>query len=128
MQNLPFPHRLLIPVHIDGEGSRDVLLMLDSESNAPLLYTGNLKTPIWLLRDRARTGNVAGSGSQMSLTVLPSEEVRIGSRVLREIAFLVPAGTGRRVIGAGEDGLLPTAIFKRVFISYSDHFVIFDPR
>ena len=64
----------------------------------------------------------------MALTVLPSEEVRIGSRVLREIAFLVPAGAGRRVIGAGEDGLLPTALFKRVFISYSDHFVIFDPR
>jgi len=128
VQNLPFPHRLLIPVHIDGEDSRDVLLMLDSESNVPLLYTGNLKTSVWLLRDRARTGNVAGSGSQISLTVLPSEEVRIGSRVLRQIAFLVPASTGRKVIGAGEDGLLPTALFKRVFISYSDHFVILDPR
>ena len=45
VQNLPFPHRLLIPVHIDGEDSRDVLLMLDSESNVPLLYTSNLKTP-----------------------------------------------------------------------------------
>ena len=64
----------------------------------------------------------------MALTVLPSEEVRIGSRVLREVSFLAPAGTERTVIGAGEDGLLPTAIFKRVFISYSDHFVIFDPR
>ena len=128
VQNPPFPHRLLIPVHIDGEGSRDVLLMLDSESNVPLLYTGNLKTPVWLLRDHTRTGNVAGNGSQMALTVLPSEEVRIGSRVRRELAFLVPAGAGSRLIGAGEDGLLPTAIFKRVFISYADHFVIFDPR
>ena len=32
------------------------------------------------------------------------------------------------VVSAGEDGLLPAALFKRVFISYSDHFVIFDPR
>ena len=27
-----------------------------------------------------------------------------------------------------EDGLLPTTIFKRVFISYADHFVMFEPR
>ena len=102
--------------------------MLDSESNVPLLYTGNLKTPAWLLRDHTRMGSVAGHGSQMALTVLPSEEVRIGSRVLHEVSFFVPASTGRRIVGAGEDGLLPAALFKRVFISYSDHFVIFDPR
>jgi hypothetical protein len=59
----------------------------------------------------------------MALTVLPSEEVRIGSRVLHEVSFLVPGSTGRRVIGAGEEGLLPTVLFKRVFISYTDHFV-----
>ena len=64
----------------------------------------------------------------MSLTILPSEDVRIGSRVLHEISFLAPASIERRTIGAGEDGLLPAALFKRVFISYSDHFVIFDPR
>ena len=128
VQNLPFPHRLLIPAHLAGGDSRDVLLMLDSESNVPLLYTSNLKSPAWLLRDHIRTGAIAGNGSQIALTVLPPEEVRIGSRVTRQVAFLLPASTGRKVIGAGEDGLLPTALFKRVFISYADHFVIFAPR
>ena len=128
VQNLPFPHRLLIPAHLAGGDSRDVLLMLDSESDVPLLYTSNLKSPAWLLRDHTRTGAIAGNGSQMALTVLPPEEVRIGSRVARQVAFLIPVSTGRRVIGAGEDGLLPTALFKRVFISYADHFVILDPR
>jgi len=127
-QNLPFPHRLLIPTHIQGEDSRDVLLMLDSESNVPLLYTNNLKTPAWLLKVRTRVGSVAGHGPQVALTVLPSEEIRIGSRVVREVAFFVPASATSKVVGAGEDGLLPTALFTRVFISYSDHFVIFDPR
>jgi hypothetical protein len=127
-QNLPFPHRLLIPAHLAGGDSRDVLLMLDSESNVPMLYAGNLKTPAWLLRDHTRMGSVAGNGSQIALTVLPSEEVRIGSRVLHEVSFLAPVSTERKVIGAGEDGLLPAALFKRVFISYSDYFVIFDPR
>jgi hypothetical protein len=127
-QNLPFPHRLLISAHLAGGDPRDVLLMLDSESNVPLLYTSNLKTPAWLLKDHTRTGNIAGNGSPMSLTVLPSEQVRIGSRVLRDIAFLVPVSRGGNVISAREDGLLPAALFKRVFISYSDHFVILDPR
>ncbi len=128
VQNLPFPHRLLIPAHLAGGDSRDVLLMLDSESNVPLLYTSNLKTPAWLLRGHTRAGNVAGNGSKMPLMALPPEEVRIGSSMARQVAFLVPASTGRKVIGAGEDGLLPTALFKRVFISYADHFVILDPR
>ena len=127
-QNLPFPHRLLIPAHLAGGDSRDVLLMLDSESNVPMLYAGNLKTPAWLLRDHTRMGSVAGHGSQIALTVLPSEEVRIGSRVLHEVSFFVPASAESRMIVAGEDGLLPAALFKRVFISYSDRFVIFDPR
>jgi hypothetical protein len=128
LQNLPFPHRLLIPTHIQGKYSRDVLLMLDSESNVPVLYTNNLKTPAWLLKDRTHMGNVAGHGPQLSLTVLPSEEIRIGSHVVREVAFFAPANTERRVVGAGEDGLLPTALFKRVFISYAEHFVILDPK
>jgi hypothetical protein len=28
----------------------------------------------------------------------------------------------------GEDGLLPTKLFERVFISYADYFVMFEPR
>jgi Aspartyl protease len=127
-QNLPFPHRLLVPAHLAGGDTRDVLLMLDSQSNVPLLYEGNLNNPAWLLSENSRMGSVVGQGSQMALTVLPSEEVRIGSRVLHEVSFLAPASTEHKTIGAGEDGLLPAALFNRVFISYADHFVIFDPR
>jgi hypothetical protein len=119
----------LIPAHIDGyQDSSDVLLMLDSGSNVSLLYTNNAKIPAWLLRDHSRLGSTAGHGTQMAWTPLPSEAVRIGSRVVREVAFFVPASAAGKVVGAGEDGLLPTALFKRVFISYSDHFVILDPR
>jgi hypothetical protein len=101
--------------------------MLDSESNVPLLYTNNLKTPAWL-KDRIHMGSVAGHFPQVALTLLPSEKIRIGSRVVREVAFFAPANTERRVDGAGEDGLLPTALFKRVFISYAEHFVMLDPK
>jgi len=127
IQDLPFPHHLLIPVRIAGEDSRDVLLILDSGANVPLLFAVNLNAPAWLLRDRSRMANVAGRGSQTSMMALPTKEVRIGSNVKREVSFLFPVSE-RSVIGAGEDGLLPTALDKRVFISYADHFVIFDPR
>lgn len=126
--DLPFANSLLIPIHIAGENPKRVLLVLDSGSSVPLLFSSNLKSPAWLLRDHTRIGNVVGNGSQMALTVLPQQEVRIGSRVVRQVAFLIPASIDRKVIGAGEDGLLPTALFGRIFISYADHFVIFDPR
>ena len=29
---------------------------------------------------------------------------------------------------AGEDGLLPTTLFKRVFISYGNGFLMLDPK
>lgn len=128
-QGLPGAHRLVIPAHIGGEGSRDVLLMLDSASNAPLLYTTtHMETPAWLLRNHAELGNVVGRGSQLILTILPSEDVRIGSRVLADVAFAVQLNAGRSAITRGDDGLIPTALFRRVFISYAGHFVIFDPR
>ena len=122
--NSQLPHRLLVPVQIAGEELK--VMSLDSGSAVPFLYANDLKTPAWLQKTRA--GSVAGDKSQMSLAALPSEEVRIGTRVLPQVTFLVPAGNASKINGSGEDGLLPTSLFKRVFVSYAEHFVIFDPR
>lgn len=45
-----------------------------------------------------------------------------------DIAFAVPANGGRLCPNRAEDGVLPTTLFKRVFISAADQFVMFDPR
>ena len=123
-QGSQLPHRLLVPVQIAGEELK--VLALDSGSTVPFLYSSDLKTSAWLQRTRA--GSVAGDKSQMSLATLPKEDVRIGTRWLSQVTFLVPSDSTNKINGSGEDGLLPTSLFRRVFVSYAEHFVIFDPR
>ena len=123
-QDSQLPRRLLIPAHIAGEEVK--VLALDSGTTVPFLYASDLQIPAWLQRTRA--GSAAGDKAQMSLAALPSQQVRIGNRVLSQVTFLAPASTSGKINGSGEDGLLPTSLFKRVFVSYSEQFVILDPR
>jgi hypothetical protein len=53
--------------------------------------------------------------------------VVIGTRRLRGVTFFIPASAGTAPRRA-EDGLLPITLFKRVFISNRDRYVIFDPH
>ena len=42
-------------------------------------------------------------------------------------ATVTLADTGKDVPKVGVDGLLPTVLFRRVYISYADRFVILEP-
>jgi hypothetical protein len=39
----------------------------------------------------------------------------------------VPADSGENALMSKEDRLLPTVLFRRVFISYADRFIVLDP-
>jgi hypothetical protein len=51
----------------------------------------------------------------------------IGTRRLRGVTFFTTA-SANSATRAGEDGLLPITLFKRVYISNRDRYVIFDPH
>jgi hypothetical protein len=68
------------------------------------------------------------SQAQQAFADLPPQDMRIGSRTLSRVSFATPVSLGRDVPSRQEDGLLPTLLFQRVFISASDHYVIFDFR
>ena len=74
------------------------------------------------------SGSTIGKQAQFSYAYTPPRNVRFGADKEMKIAFATPVGTGHLYSKPGEDGVLPTALFKRVFISAADHFVIFDPR
>jgi hypothetical protein len=38
---LPFTERLIVPVHLSGTGTRQILLQLNSGSDGLILYAGN---------------------------------------------------------------------------------------
>ncbi len=119
---------VLVTVRMEGTGKKKTVLNLDSGSNVPILYENPLGTPWWTQRDHAWRGSTAGKGGALSFATLPNQTIKIGSHMTREIAFLTPISPEPPTAIAGEDGLLPTALFKRVFISLADGFVIFNPR
>jgi hypothetical protein len=66
------------------------------------------------------------SKAQRAFAVLPPQDMRIGARVLSHISFVTPVSSGKNVPTRDEDGVLPTLLFQRVFISSADHYVVFD--
>ena len=116
---------LIIPVHLSGIPGRPLLQLLDSGTNVPLLYDSgkdmasgfSVSTPI---RDRGP------DGAERVFAVLPPQDMQIGTLTVHQISFVTPAA--RKDIPKVEvDGLLPTAIFRCIYISYADRFVVLEP-
>ena len=120
----PFIERLVIPVHLSGTGTRQVLLQLDSGSDVSVLYE---KTKLPLL-DSATLLASSMSKARMLFAAFEPQVMRIGTRTLGHISFVTPVSVAKDMPARTEDGLLPTVLFQRVFICHTDHYVIFDPR
>ena len=114
---------ILVAVHLPDDSKQGSVLRLDSGSNVPLLYVDHQA------RTSARVqGSTIGKQAQFVYAYAPERNVRLGAQKEMQIAFATPAGNGHLYSKTGEDGVLPTTLFKRVFISAADHFVMFDPH
>ena len=120
----PFLERLVISVRLSGTGTRQVLLQLDSGGDVPVLYE---KTKLPLVESAVLLES-SMSKARVPFAASEPQIMRIGTRMLRHISFLTPVSVARDMPARGEDGLLPTVIFQRIFICHTDHYVIFDPR
>jgi hypothetical protein len=117
---------LIISVHLSGIPGRPLLQLLDSGTNVPLLYDSrkdmaggfSVSAPI---RDRGP------DGVERVFAVLPPQDMQIGTLTIHQISFVTPAAARKDIPKVEVDGLLPTAIFRRVYISYADRFVILEP-
>jgi hypothetical protein len=116
---------LIISVHLSGIPGRPLLQLLDSGTNVPLLYDSgkdmaggfSVGRPI---RDRGP------DGAERVFALLPPQDMQIGALTFHQISFVTLAA--RKDIPKVEiDGLLPTAIFRRLYISYADRFVVLEP-
>jgi hypothetical protein len=124
--DIPFTQPYLIAAHLAGTGKQNSLLRLDSGSDNALVYHDYGDKPSWIPGGHTLSGNSIGA-AQQSYRALASEDVKIGSLWLRGIRFVTPT-TAHYPVQPGQDGLLPTSLFHRVFLSYADHFAIFDPK
>ncbi len=125
--DLPFSQRLVVSVSLSNTGTRPILLQVDSGSDGPILYGGNLELEQRLLK-RAKLQGPEVSDARRAFAVLPPQDMRVGSRMFRNIPFVTPASASQNVPDREEDGILATVLFPCVYISHSDRFIIFDPR
>jgi hypothetical protein len=121
-----FTEPLIIPVHLGGIATRQLLLLLDSGANVPFLYDpGKYLVPG--LSVSAPLRNHSADGVERTFTVLPPQDMQIGILAFRQISFVTLAGTGRDAPKVWVDGLLPAALFRRIYIGYADRFVVLEP-
>jgi hypothetical protein len=123
--DLAYALPVLVTVHVEGDKEKGTILRVDSGSSHPMLYENHLEP---LSFDNALQISVTGQGGSLRFGVMSSRGVRIGSDMTRQIAFIAPVTARSKAIRTGEAGLLPTALFNRVFISSADHFVMFEPQ
>jgi hypothetical protein len=124
---MAFTPPFLVSVHLPGDGRIGTVLRLDSGSNAPVLFSNQGDSLPRTAGSMPRSGSVVGNAPVSFLLTTPVD-VHFGPRLVRQIAFLVPVTTTRVQLKSGEDGLLPTMVFQRVFISYSGRFAVFEPK
>ena len=127
----PLPKRLIIAARLSGE-TRPVRLMLDSGANIPYLYNTSQRLLPHTMAPTSFAGrSLIGSGAdgnQHVFSALPSQAVRIGSLELPSVTFLTLAYARKDSRTTEFDGLLTTDLFRRVFISHVNHFVVLEPR
>jgi|SRR5271156_2461397 len=123
--DLPFTRPMIVSVRLTTADVAPVLFRLDSGSNAALLYA----VPRLLRASVSRVPMLQRvvNGVEQAFAVLPAQDILVGACAVRQMSFVIPMNG----IGGGpsprEDGLLPTAAFKRVFISYSENYAALDP-
>ena len=124
---VPFSERLVVSVNLSDAGLRPILLQLDSGSDGPILYAGNRDLQQSLLK-RAKLQGSEVSDARRAFAVLPPQDMRLGTRIVRKVTFVTPVSAAVNIPDREEDGVLATVLFHRILISHTDHLVIFDPK
>ena len=120
------PGSLLLAVHLSSSGSRPLLLKLDSGSSVPFLHDPAKYMYVGLSGGRLLQGENL-DGIARTFALLSPQEMRIGSIVLPRVSFATLLGANHDDVRQEVGGLLPTGLFRSVYIGYTDRFVILVP-
>jgi hypothetical protein len=124
--DLPFTERCVIAVRVSGVKARDLHLILDSGSNAPLVFDRAV-LPVDLASKNAVLTRVDGNGVEQRFAVLTAPDIQVGTHSFHRIPFVTPIDTGRDVPTLQEDGLLPTVLFQWIYINHSQAYAVIEP-
>ena len=119
----PLSSQFIIVARI-SRGRRPIRLKLDSGANASVLYNFSQFMRPALFAATSLQGNGV-DGVQQAFSPLPPQKVMIGPLELPGVLFFIPRSAGTNPDMA-EDGVLPTGLFRRVFIDHANHFAVLE--
>jgi predicted aspartyl protease len=115
----PTTNRLLIPVELMDPSGTTVQLQLDTGAKRTELFpAGHDAHPSQLWN-----GSVATTSRADGATILPNVTIRVGKTIVPGLDVV----QSRRSVAFDSVGLLPAAIFHRIYISHSGGFVVLNP-
>ncbi len=120
------PGSLLLAVHLSSAGSSPRLLKLDSGTSVPFLHDPAKYMYVGLSEGRLLQGQNL-DGIERTFALLSPQEMRIGNIVLPRVSFATLLGANHDSSRQEVDGLLPTGLFRSVYIGYADRFVVLVP-
>jgi hypothetical protein len=113
---------LIMNVHF-LKGMRPVRMKLDSGANAPFLYKPSDCLDIGVLQGSSWHGSGL-NGEQQAFVALPPQDMTFNGLALSRVPFLALRNERKDSHSATLDGLLPTGLFRRVFVSQGGEFAI----
>ena len=116
----PTTNRLLIAVEFMEVSGAKVQLQLDTGAKLPELFPRSTNT----LSSLPWSGSMATSSGADGFTTRSGVTIRIGTTLVRGMDLV----QSRHAVAFDAAGLLPAAIFHRIYISHSAGFVVLNPR
>jgi hypothetical protein len=120
------PSLLIIAVRL-SDGFRPVRLLLDSGTNTAILYNTSQFIVLRFFHNMPLLESGL-DGAQRIVSALPPQDVEIGSLELHRVPFFGLVGVQKDARVERFDGVLPTGLFRRVFIDHADRFAVLEPR
>ncbi len=115
------PNRLIISGYVPELGAEAMTLLLDSGANYFTLFHDNLGA-LGNRSEPVNTGNF-GSWTKSEVSTRTVRVLRLGKKSVPNLTVV----TISHPMNTDTDGLVPTSLFKSVFISSSGGFVILNP-
>ena len=111
---------------LSGITNRQVLLLLDSGTNVPFLYHADkFSTHESVASEQLHSRGA--DGAERVFAVSAPQNLEIGKLMFHQIRFVTRAQADDDGTKVAVDGMLPTGIFRSVYISYADRFIVLEP-
>jgi hypothetical protein len=116
-------HSMIVSVRVK-DGMRPVRMKLDSGAVTGCLYDPSGYMDMGVGSDKRVIGS-GTNGNLRSFSTMKPQTVKVGSVEVEQVAFLSVAGGRRDGRAPAFDGLLPTGLFRWVFVSQREQVAVF---